>query len=786
MEHENFKFYKNWRTLLSTTHHTEIGILYLWTAFINFLMAGASASIMRLQLGGLTGIVTPDTYYSLVTLHGLAMLLFFVPPAFTGLANYVLPKMIGAPDLYWPKINALAFWMFASASVLLWSSLLVGHAPLGWTLYPPNSIIINDPGVDIVILAVVLVGISTVISAINFLMTILRLRHPSVEFKLSTLPLFVWAFLATILLIIVALPPLTIGGIMLVLERHWGAQFFMGTGDSLLWPHIFWFFGHPEVYILVLPAFGVISEVIPRMARKPLYGRRAVALSSILIAFISYFVWVHHMFTTPTSLAINIIFMVTTVAVAVPTGIKVFNWVATLYGGRIRVCSPMVFSLAFVGIFIIGGITGVWLAWIPFNYAVHGTYFVLAHFHFVVWPIVFAFIGGIYYYFPYITGKMFSEKLSKVSFVLLVIGVLGTYLPWIQLGLLGMPRRYYSYPSEYDFWQQISTIFTFFIVAGILVFIIDILRSIRNGKPVANKEDPWGGAKLGMPDFAPVKHEIALNGSAFEYHYPHPYPAIVGLLSSVATIGGYFLVIGNYAFGFIAIAAFLIPLVYWFAKDYLSSFSKLARYLAELSLEKLERAKRSDALIGTLWFIFSEAIIFGTAFTAYFFLRASYVARFGTWPPAGVHLVETFPVLINSIFLFTSGFTMHFAYLSFLKGNIRRFKILLYTTFVLGSIFIAGQVIEYINSGLSISDTIYGSTFYLITGLHGFHVIIGLVFMAALIAMLIKGFLSLERKAMVESATIYWHFVDIVWVFVLAIVYFNLAGVIASYCGIPF
>lgn len=784
MEHENFKFYKNWRTLLSTTHHTEIGILYMWTAFINFLLAGSSAILMRLQLGTYYGsqIISAQTYYSLVTLHGLVMLLFFVVPAFTGLANYILPKMIGAPDLYWPKINALAFWMFVSSSILIWFSLLIGHPELGWTLYAPNSVIINDPAVDIVILAVVLIGISSVLSAINFIMTIVRLRHPSVKFSLASLPLFVWAFLATTLLLVVALPPLAAGGLMLLLERHWHTQFFTGTGDALLWPHIFWFFGHPEVYILVLPAFGVISEVVPRMARKPIYGRRAVALSSILIAFISYIVWVHHMFTTPTPLLVNIFFMITTAAVAIPTGIKVFNWVVTLYGGRIRVCSPMVYSLAFIGIFIIGGITGVWLAWIPFDYAVHGTYFVLAHFHFVVWPIVFAFIAGVYYYFPHITGKMFSEKLSKLSFVLLIIGVLGTYLPWIKLGIEGMPRRYYMYPEQYFTLQQISTIFSFFIAAGILVFIIDILRSILKGKPVSTREDPWGAAKFGMPDFSTQYHVISLNGSAFEMHYPHPMPAIVGLLSSIAGIGGYLLLVGNYFAGIISIGIFLASLIYWFYKDYLSKFTKLARYLAEYSLEKLENARRSDALIGTLWFVFSEAVLFGTAFSSYLFLKTSYIARYLQWPPAGVHLVEVSPVLINSIFLFTSGATMHLAYMSFTKGDMKRFKILLITTMVLGSIFLAGQVREYLTSNLSISDTIYGSTFYLITGLHGFHVLMGLMFMLVLVAMLLKNLLSIERKAMIESATIYWHFVDVVWVFVLALVYFNLYPIPTSLC----
>ncbi len=783
MVHENFKFYKNWRTLLSTTHHTEIGILYMWTAFINFLLAGSSAIIMKLQIGGAPGIVSAETYYSLITLHGLVMLLFFVVPGFTGLANYILPKMIGAPDLYWPKINALAYWMTVPASVLIWSSLFFGHPALGWTLYAPLSSIYT-PGLatDLVILAVELIGVSSILSAINFIMTIVRLRHPSIKFNFSSLPLFVWAFFSTAILLVVALPPLALGGLMLLFERHWSAQFFIGTGDPLLWPHIFWFFGHPEVYILVLPAFGVISEIIPRMARRPIYGRRAIALSSFLIALISYFVWVHHMFTTPTALLVNILFMVTTVAVAIPTGIKVFNWVATLYGGRIRVCSPMAFSVAFIAIFIIGGITGVWQSWIPVNYAIHGTYWVVAHFHFVVWPIVFAFFAGIYYYFPYITGKMFSEKLSKISFLLLTIGVLGTYLPWLKGGLEGMPRRYYMLPPQYDFWQLLSTVFVFFIVSGVIVFIIDVVRSMIKGKPVANKEDPWGASKLGMPDFSPAQHVIALNGSAHDLHYPHPYAAITGLMTGVAGLGGFLLLIGQYFLGIAFVAAFFAVLLHWFSKDYLSKISKLARYLAEYSLEKLERARRTDALVGTLWFVLSEAALFGTAFSSYLFLKASYLSRAYQWPPAGVPHIEVVPVLINSIFLFTSGFTMHLAYMSFSSGNLQRFKVLLIITMVLGTIFIAGQILEYLNSGLGITDTIYGSTFYLITGLHGFHVIMGLMFMIVLLSMLLRGLLVLERKAMVESATIYWHFVDIVWVFVLTILYFDVIPVPTGLC----
>jgi len=768
MEH-NIKFYKSLRLLLSSTHHTDIGILYLWLAFINFILAGISAFTMRLQLAQIP-VVNEQVYYSLVTLHGLAMILFFIVPAFTGLANYILPKMIGAPDLYWPKINALAFWMNVPATAIFWLSILVGKPMVTWTLYAPFSVVYQDIGVDFVGLGVLLLGISTTISAINFIMTILRLRHPSIPF--SHMPLFVWAFFSTAILIIVVTPPLAAGLIMLELDRHLGTHFFVRQGDPILWQHIFWFFGHPEVYILVLPAMGVVSEVLPRMARRPIYGFRAIALSSLLIAIISYIVWVHHMFTTPTDINVRILFMVTTVAVAIPTGIKVFNWIATLYGGRIRLCTPMAFTLAFIGAFIIGGITGVYNAYIPVNYAIQDTYWVLGHFHFVVLPIVFALIGGIYYYFPFITGKMFSEKLSKISFILIVAGTYITYTPWFKLGLEGMPRRYYSYPSQYYDLQLLSTIGTFVLALGLLIFFIDIIKSWLRGRPAP--EDPWGAAKIGLPEFATVSRPIHLNGSSHDLHYPHPYAAIAGMSTVFAGLGAFFVLIGNIILGSILIAIFIAVMSYWFYKDYLSKATKLAHYLTEFSLEKLAGLKRGDVLIATLIFILSEATIFGTAFSSYVWLRASYP----TWPPPVdgriIELVDVTVPLINSIFLFTSGGTMHIAYEMLKRGFINRFKIFLALTFILGTIFIIGQIIEYSNSGLSIKDGVYGSTFYLITGLHGTHVIMGLAFMLVIMAMVLKRKLSKERYHPVLACTLYWHFVDIVWVFVLAIVYFNL------------
>jgi len=488
-------FYKSWRTFFTTTHHTDIGVLYLWTSLINFILAGIMALVMRVELIRPVKDITPEVYASLFTLHGTAMIFLFVIPAFSGLANYFLPKMIGAPDMYWPKINALSYWLFIPGNVLIW----LGAPAIGWTAYAPLSVITPGIGVDMWILGLHIIGIASMLGALNFLITIMKLRAPGVQYR--NMPLFAWAVLTTAIIVIYANPVLAAGLALLLMDRNFGTFFFIPEkgGDALLWQHVFWFFGHPEVYIIVLPAFGIASEIIPRLARKPIYGYWAVAMSSVMILFLSFGVWAHHMFTTGLSIEARIPFAIVTMVIAIPSGIKVFNWIATLYGGRIKLEIPMLFMIAFIGNFIIGGVTGVFFPVIPVDYALQDTYFVVGHFHFVILGVVNVLFGALYYYFPYMTGKMYNKLWALVHFLTFNIGQQLTFNSFLVLGIDGMPRRYFAYIPEFAPWHTLATVGAIIIGIGTIIFILNMLFSMKKG--VKAKEDPWDAKKYGLPDF---------------------------------------------------------------------------------------------------------------------------------------------------------------------------------------------------------------------------------------------------------------------------------------------
>lgn len=490
--------YKDLRRIFTTTHHTDIGILYLTAGFLNFILAGLVAGVMRATLTARTPPISPSLYASLFTVHGTAMIFLAIVPISVGFANYLLPKMVGAPDMYWPKLNAFSFWLVPPASLLIW----LGMPAIGWTGYAPLSVIEPGIGVDMWILGLHLLSISSIAGGLNFLMTVFKLRAP--DLPLSRVPLFVWSMIATSFLLVAAIPALSVGLTLLLFDRNLGTSFFVpkGGGDALLWQHVFWFFGHPEVYILVLPAMGLVSEMIPRFAKRPIYGFRAIAMSSLLITIKSFGVWVHHMFTTGLSIEARIPFMAITMAIAIPSGIKVFNWTATLYDARISFKAPMLFALGFVATFLVGGITGVFLPVIPVDYALQDSYFVLGHFHFVVFGIILALVGATYYYFPYMTGRRYSEPLALISFANIFLGSMLTFTSMLALGVQGMPRRYYQYASVLPGLvplHQLATVGYVFMAVGFILFFHNLVRSLRRGERAA--EDPWGAMKMGLPDF---------------------------------------------------------------------------------------------------------------------------------------------------------------------------------------------------------------------------------------------------------------------------------------------
>ena len=498
---------------LTTVNHKDIGILYLVSSFLFFFVGGIEALLIRLQLAQpsntllsatapnqVTTLLSPDAYNQIFTMHGTTMIFLFVMPVMAGFGNYIVPLMIGTRDMAFPRLNALSFWTFLFGGLLLYSSFLLGGAPnAGWFAYSPLTSTQYAPthGMDFWVLGILMTGVGSTVGSLNFVVTILNLRAPGM--KLTKMPLYVWQQLVTSFIILFALPSLTVAAILLFLERNFGASFYLAPqgGDPLLWQHLFWFFGHPEVYILIIPAFGIISEILPTFARKPIFGYTAVAYSGVAIGFLGFTVWAHHMFAVGMNPIADAVFSADSMIIAVPTSIKIFNWIATIWGGKLNVKAPFLFAVGFIAMFIIGGLSGVSLAVVPIDFQVTDTYYVVAHLHYVLFGgSVFAIFAGIYYWFPKITGRLMDDRLGKWQFWTLFVGFNLTFFPMHILGLMGMPRRVYTYNSQYgwDALNMLETIGAFIIAVAILIFIWNVMKSLRSGEKAGN--DPWDGQTL--------------------------------------------------------------------------------------------------------------------------------------------------------------------------------------------------------------------------------------------------------------------------------------------------
>nr|WP_232781826.1 cytochrome c oxidase subunit I [Marinicella sediminis] len=479
-----------------TTNHKDIGTLYLIFAFAMFILGGAMAMIIRLELfqPGLQ-FVEPDFFNQMTTMHALIMVFGAVMPAFVGLANWMIPMMIGAPDMALPRMNNWSFWILPFAFALLSSTLFMeGGAPAGgWTMYPP-LVLQGGHNVAYLVFAVHLMGISSIMGAINVIATIMNMRAPNVGYL--NMPLFVWTWLITAFLLIAVMPVLAGAVTMLLTDRYFDTSFFnaAGGGDPVLFQHIFWFFGHPEVYIMILPAFGVVSEIIPTFARKPLFGYVSMVYATAAIAFLSFIVWAHHMFSVGMPLGAELYFMYATMMIAVPTGVKIFNWVATMWKGSMTFETPMLFSLAFVILFTIGGFSGVMMALAPVDLQYHDTYFIVAHFHYVlVTGAVFAIIAGVYYWIPKWSGHMYNERLGKIHFWWSTISVNVLFFPQHFLGLAGMPRRIPDYSTQFAEFNMWSSIGGFAFGLAQVFFIYIVWKTVRGGEKATGQV--WEGAK---------------------------------------------------------------------------------------------------------------------------------------------------------------------------------------------------------------------------------------------------------------------------------------------------
>ncbi len=498
---------------LMTTDHKQIGLLYIATSFVFFLIGGLAALALRLELAqpGMQ-LVSPETYNQLFTMHGTIMMFLFGTPIALGLANYLLPLQIGASDMAFPRLNALSYWMFLFGGLIVVSGsfTVAGAADAGWTIYAPLSGPDYSPGpsMDLWIVGIGLTGISSILGSVNFVATLFTRRAPGMT--MLRVPIFSWSVLVTAVLILFSFPVLTVALAMLYIDRHLGGSFFetAAGGQPLLFQHLFWFFGHPEVYILILPFFGVISEIIPVFSRKPLFGYRAMILSLVLIALYSFTVWAHHMFTTG---AVDLpFFSFVSFLIAVPTGIKFFNWTATMFRGQLSFPTPMLWAVGMMYFFLIGGITGVMVASPPLDFQFQDTYFVVAHLHNVlVGGTVLALFAAIYFWFPKWTGRRLSERLGKVHFWTFLIGVTITFLPQYQLGADGMPRRYADYPPNPG-WGDLNMISTFgswIMGISILIFLANAILTLRHAPDAA--DDPWEANSLEWATSSPPpKHNF--------------------------------------------------------------------------------------------------------------------------------------------------------------------------------------------------------------------------------------------------------------------------------------
>jgi cytochrome c oxidase subunit 1 len=530
----------------TTTDHKLIGYLYFITSFVFFLIAGAMALVMRAELAqpGMQ-LVNLEQYNQLFTMHGTLMLFLFATPLFSGFANAVMPLQIGSPDVAFPRLNMLAYWLYLFGGTLVMSSFLTpgGAAAFGWTAYAPLNDVVRSPGVgaDMWLIGLALGGLGTILGAVNFITTIACMRAPGMT--MFRMPIFTWNILVTSILVLMAFPVLAAALVVLEIDRQFGTVVFdANVGGAILWQHLFWFFGHPEVYILALPFFGIISEILPVFSRKPIFGYKGLIFATIAIAALSVAVWAHHMFVTGAVLLPFFTFM--TMLIAVPTGVKFFNWIGTMWGGSVTFDTPMLYSLGFLVTFLFGGVTGIILASPPLDFHVSDSYFVVAHFHYTVFgTVVFLMFAGFYFWWPKWTGRMLDERLGKIQFWTLFVGFQTTFLIQHWLGVMGMPRRYgdYSAADGFTFYNEISTVGAFILALSTLTFVWNVMKTWRSA-PMVEVDDPWGwGRSLEWATSCPPpRHNFAFlprirsESPAFDYHHPELAPGGTALAAPVA------------------------------------------------------------------------------------------------------------------------------------------------------------------------------------------------------------------------------------------------------------
>jgi cytochrome c oxidase subunit I len=792
---------------LTTTDHKRVAVLYGVTSLFFLALGGIEAMLMRIQLWSPNNhFLSASTYNQMFTMHGITMLFLVVMPLLISTyANFMLPLMLGARDVAFPRLNALSFWTALAGGITLHLGWFCGGLPdAGWFSYANLTERMYSPGLplDFWTVGLIVAGVATILTALNFFVTIVTMRAQAMTFM--RMPMFVWAILVTSILILIAFPPLTVGLIFLLMDRFFGTHFYEATAGAtpILWQHLFWLFGHPEVYIIALPAFGVISEVVPVFARKPLFGYPMMAYSIALIAFLSYGVWGHHMFATGMGPVADSAFAITSMLIAIPTGIKIFSWIATIWGGSLRMTTAFYFALAMILEFTIGGLSGVMHASAPIDLQQTDSYFVVAHFHYVLFGgVMFAILAGFFYWWPKFTGRVLDERLGKLQFWLTVVGFNGTFFPMHFLGMWGMPRRIYTYAPGLGWTglNQLETVFAFVLGISFLVFYVNLFLSLARGKPAP--ADPWDGRSLewsvaspppaynfaripevrsrdaywvrkygrtgsrGVAMFVtgqvPQPSEADLGPPTEPIHMPAPsiFPLVlasgiflagIGLIVrwwSIIIIGGAVIVLSAIGMGF----------------EY-PAYGE-ARHDPDVAPSSGGIDVRK---VGVWTFLGSECVFFASLIATYIVYKSRNVGG------PGASILEIPLTSFSTFVLLMSSLLMVLALAATQRGDRLWERIWLFGVVVFGLIFLGGQAYEFTHfyhQGLALQTNLFGQSFYTLVGFHGAHVAIGVLWMSVLLVASLTGGLGKSRALSVELGGLYWHFVDVVWIVIFTLVY---------------
>jgi cytochrome c oxidase subunit I+III len=787
---------------LTTTDHKRIGLMYLFASLALFAAGGVEALLMRTQLiRPENGLVGPAAYDQLFTLHGITMIFLFVIPISTGaFGNYLLPLMIGARDMAFPRMNALSFWIFLASGLLIYTSLVIGRAPdAGWFNYVPLASAQYSPGpnIDFYCLGLILNGFSSTAAAVNFIVTIFKGRAPGMS--INRMPLFCFAFLAVSFALIFALPPLTVALALLELDRRVGTHFydFAAGGDPVLWQHLFWIFGHPEVYIIILPAFGIATSIIPTFTGRRMVAFPLVAVAELLVAFIGFGVWAHHMFAVGMATTTTIYFAAASMIIVIPSAIQLFAWLTTLVTGRPDFQTPLLWIVGFIVFFIVGGLSGVMFAAVPFDQQAHDTYFVVAHFHFVIFgAAVFPLLGGLYYWFPKVTGRMYHERAGKASFWLTFVGTAVTFFPMHIAGLLGMPRRQWTYPADVGWGTTnlIETLGSYLLGAGLLLVFANLAYSLRRG-PRAGR-DPFDGATLEWATTSPPppfnftvipkvtspypmwderdreedRRRVARGELVLVQGHQTPASSVVDAeldevldmpsdspwpitLAAGLALAFVFLLTGHLATALVFAGAAGAALAAWHWRE------------SGAELAGAARRAMPNGWWGMAIFLSSEAALFGSLIGTYFYLRFTSPE----WPQDGIPAPAAALPVALTVLLVASCLPMAAAAAAARRERRGMAWAMVAVALAMQGGYLAAQIVSYVGDlgDFTPSTNAYGSIYFTLLGLHHAHVAFGLLLDGWLLARLVGG-LTHYRFVAVRSIALYWYVVAALAVAVVA------------------